>query len=224
MKKTTSLVSAIVLMIAVLNSCPSFGQMKTGSKKTTSVASAAMLRTNMRKLWEDHVTWTRNVILCLVDELPGTDQAVKRLLQNQVDIGNAIKPYYGQDAGNKLTKLLKAHINISADVVNAAEAANTAALNKVNKSWYANADEISEFLCKANPKWALAEMKMMMNDHLKLTTNEAVQRIKKNYDADVIAYDKVHNEILEMSDMLADGIIKQFPEKFKPSTTTKSSK
>lgn len=224
MKKTTSLVSAIVLMIAVLNSCPSFGQMRTGSKKTTSVASAAMLRTNMRKLWEDHVTWTRNVILCLVDELPGTDQAVKRLLQNQVDIGNAIKPYYGQDAGNKLTKLLKAHINISADVVNAAEAANTAALNKVNKSWYANADEISEFLCKANPKWALAEMKMMMNDHLKLTTNEAVQRIKKNYDADVIAYDKVHNEILEMSDMLADGIIKQFPEKFKPSTTTKSSK
>ncbi|HEX9152901.1 MAG TPA: hypothetical protein VF842_12505 [Flavobacterium sp.] len=224
MKKTTSLVSAIVLMIAVLTSCPSFGQMKTGSKKTTSVASAAMLRTNMRKLWEDHVTWTRNVILCLVDELPGTDQAVKRLLQNQVDIGNAIKPYYGEDAGNKLTKLLKAHINISADVVNAAEAGNTDALNKANKSWYSNADEISEFLCKANPKWALAEMKMMMNDHLKLTTNEAVQRIKKNYDADVIAYDKVHNEILEMSDMLADGIIKQFPEKFKPSTTTKSSK
>ncbi|MFV8326459.1 hypothetical protein [Flavobacterium sp. ZS1P14] len=224
MKKTTSLLSAILLMMAVLTSCPSFGQMKMGSKKTVSVASAATLRTNMRKLWEDHVTWTRNVILCLVDELPGTDQAVKRLLQNQVDIGNAIKPYYGEDAGNKLTKLLKAHINISAEVVNAAEAGNTAALNKANKSWYANADEISEFLCKANPKWALADMKMMMNDHLKLTTNEAVQRIKKNYDADVIAYDKVHNEILEMSDMLADGIIKQFPEKFKPRIITKSSK
>ncbi|TDE44525.1 hypothetical protein E0I26_08570 [Flavobacterium rhamnosiphilum] len=178
----------------------------------------------MRKLWEDHVTWTRNVILCLVDELPGTDQAIKRLLQNQVDIGNAIKPFYGEAAGNKLTKLLKEHIIIAADVVNAAEAGNTVALNKANKKWYANADEISEFLCKANPKWALKDMKMMMNDHLKLTTNEAVQRIKKNYDADVIAYDKVHNEILEMSDMLANGIIKQFPEKFKTGGNMKSSR
>lgn len=224
MKTTTKLLSAITLIVAVLTSDPSFGQMKMESKKAVSMTSAVMLKTNMRKLWEDHVTWTRNVILCLVDELPGTDQAVKRLLKNQVDIGNAIKPYYGENAGNKLTKLLKEHITISADVVNAAEAGNTNAFNIANKKWYANADEISEFLCKANPKWALKDMKMMMNDHLKLTTNEAVQRIKKNYDADVIAYDKVHNEILEMSDMLADGIIKQFPEKFKTGGNMKSSK
>ncbi|WP_205728786.1 hypothetical protein [Flavobacterium rhamnosiphilum] len=224
MKKATTFFSVITVMIAVLISSPSFGQMKMESKKTVSTVSAAALKTNMRKLWEDHVTWTRNVILCLVDELPGTDQAIKRLLQNQVDIGNAIKPFYGEAAGNKLTKLLKEHIIIAADVVNAAEAGNTVALNKANKKWYANADEISEFLCKANPKWALKDMKMMMNDHLKLTTNEAVQRIKKNYDADVIAYDKVHNEILEMSDMLANGIIKQFPEKFKTGGNMKSSR
>ncbi|MFV8344021.1 hypothetical protein [Flavobacterium sp. XS2P39] len=215
---------AILLIISVLIFSPSFGQMKMETKKADSKVSAATLRTNMRKLWEDHVTWTRNVIFCLVDELPGTDQAVKRLLQNQVDIGNAIKPYYGEKAGNKLTELLKPHITITAEVVNAAEAGNTAALNIANKKWYANANEISEFLCKANPKWALADMKMMMNTHLKLTTNEAVQRIKKNYDADVIAYDKVHNEILEMSDMLANGIIKQFPEKFKTATNMKSTK
>jgi hypothetical protein len=166
------------------------------------------LKIGMNILWEEHVSWTRNVILCLVDELPGADQAVKRLMQNQADIGNAVKPYYGEEGGNKLTALLKEHIAISADVVKSAKAGNKTALDFANKKWYANADDISSFLSKANPNWTLADVQMMMNDHLKLTTDEAVQRIKKKYDADVLAYDKVHEEILKMSAMLADGIIK----------------
>jgi hypothetical protein len=178
-------------------------------------SAAEELRTNMRKLWEDHVLWTRNVILCLVDELPGANQSVNRLLQNQVDIGDAIKPYYGDAAGEKLTGLLKPHITIAAEVVTAAKKGDNTALDEANKRWHANADEISEFLSSANPNWELTDIKTMMNDHLKLTTDEAIARIQKDYDADIAAYDKVHKEILMMSDMLADGIIKQFPDKFK---------
>lgn len=212
---------ATVIVLFTYPGCSSNDKSNDNALDDTSMVSkpAAELNNNMRKLWEDHVTWTRNVILCIVDQLPGTDQAVKRLLQNQVDIGNAIKPYYGEAAGNSLSELLKAHINISADVVKAAKAGNTTALDEANKRWYANADEISAFLSKANPNWKLTDMKMMMNDHLKLTTDEAVQRIKKDYDADVAAYNKVHDEILKMSDMLADGIIKQFPGKFETSAT-----
>lgn len=215
MKGAIKISATITLLIVAFISSPSYGQMKMTTPKNHSIASATTLKINMRKLWEDHVVWTRNVILCLVDELPGTDQAVKRLLQNQVDIGNAIKPYYGEAAGKKLTELLYPHITIAAEVVKAAKNGNTAALDEANKRWYANADEISSFLSSANPYWPLTDMKMMMNDHLKLTTDEAVQRIKKDYDADIIAYDKVHNEILKMSDMLADGISRQFPKKFK---------
>ncbi len=226
MKKVTSKYSALTLLIVsfiFLYSCSSNEGTKENAKDNKAMVSEMPMAENkshdlkiaMNKLWEDHVTWTRNVILCLVDGVPGADQAVKRLMQNQTDIGNAVKPYYGDDAGNKLTELLKAHIAISADVVKSAKAGNKIALDSANKKWYANADEISAFLSKANPNWALADMQMMMNDHLKLTTDEAVQRIKKDYDADIKAYDKVHDEILKMSAMLSDGIIKQFPEKFK---------
>ncbi len=229
MKNITTIYPALMLLFATVvlplsySSCSSNDGTKETEKESASMVGEMPMTDNkshdlkiaMNKLWEDHVTWTRNVILCLVDGVPGTDQAVKRLMQNQVDIGNAIKPYYGDDAGNKLTELLKAHIAISADVVKSAKAGNKTALDSANKKWYANADEISVFLCQANSNWALADMQMMMNDHLKLTTDEAVQRIKKDYDADIIAYDKVHDEILKMSAMIADGIIKQFPEKFK---------
>lgn len=168
----------------------------------------------MRKLWEDHVTWTRNVIFCLVDKLPGTNQDLGRLMKNQEDIGNAIVPYYGADAGTKLTALLKSHIAESADVVHAAMANDKKALDAANAKWYANADSIATFLSTANPKLGADDMKNMMHNHLKLTTDEAVARIKKDYDADVKAYDAVHNEILEMSDQLAAAIIAQFPDKF----------
>src|ERR1044071_4211265 len=71
----------------------------------------------MRKLWEDHITWTRVFIISAAGDLPDKATATDRLLQNQVDIGDAIKPYYGDAAGNKLTSLLKEHIPTAAEVV-----------------------------------------------------------------------------------------------------------
>ena len=188
--------------------------MKMGDGSVENTSAAFDLKTNMRKLWEDHVQWTRNVIFCIMDDLPGTDQAVTRLLKNQDDIGSAIKPYYGEDAGKKLTDLLHEHITTAADLLKAAKTDNNAAFETANKKWSDNSDSISVFLSGANPNWGLEDMKKMMHDHLSLTTNEAVARKKKDYAGDISAYEKVHEEILMMSDMLVAGIVKQFPEKF----------
>lgn len=212
---TAMLITATIILSGYIGCIPSAKSKKNSNVETSMVSKPAIeLKTNMRKLWEDHVTWTRNVILCLVDDVAGTEQAVKRLYQNQDDIGNSIKPFYGEEAGKKLTDLLHSHISISAEVILAAKAGNAGLLQETNKRWYENSDEISVFLSKANNNWELADMKMMMHNHLKLTSDEAVQRITKEYGADVIAYDQLHFEILKMSDILAEGIIKQFPEKF----------
>jgi len=174
------------------------------------------LRSAMRKLWEDHITWTRVFIISAAADLPDKDAATQRLLQNQVDVGNAIKPYYGDAAGEKLTALLKEHITTAAEVVAAAKAGDTAKMEDANKRWFANADAIAAFLSGANPKnWPSSEMTKMMHDHLNLTTAEVQARLKGDWAADIAAYDKVHEQILRMADMLSDGIINQFPKKFK---------
>lgn len=176
----------------------------------------AALHDSMRKLWEDHIVWTRAFIISAVAGSPDKDAATQRLLQNQVDIGNAIKPFYGNAAGDQLTALLKDHIVIAADVVTAAKANDKPKLDDANKRWFANADQIAAFLSKANPKnWPEADMRTMMHDHLRLTTNEAVARIQGDWAADVKAYDAVHEQILHMADGLSMGIVKQFPDKFK---------
>lgn len=218
MNKTTKIIMLITLLVVVLISSPTFGQTNMGSKEKMMVENADMIKEDMRKLWEDHIVWTRNVIFCLVDGLPGTDYAIKRLLKNQEDIGNVFKPYYGENAGNKITELLYPHITIFPEVIKAAKTGNKIALDKANKRWYENADEISEFLCKLNPKWELADMKLMMHNHLRLTTEEAMTRIKKDYAADVVNYDKIHYEILKMADIFSQNMLKQNLEKIEPNT------
>ncbi len=170
----------------------------------------------MRKLWEDHITWTRMFIVSALADLPDTGDAAGRLLQNQADIGDAIKPFYGEAAGEQLTALLRDHILIAADLVAAAKAGDAAGVEAASARWYANADDIATFLSNANPKnWPLDEMKAMMREHLDLTLQEAVARLTGDWAADIAAYDKIHQQILEMADMLSTGIIRQFPQKFK---------
>ena len=172
----------------------------------------------MRVLWEDHIVWTRQFIVSAATEaenMPDTGPTVDRLLANQTDIGNAIKPFYGEAAGDALTALLREHILTAADIIAAAKAGDSDAVNAAVTAWYANADEIATFLSEANSRnWPLDEMRAHMKSHLDLTLEEAVARLEGRYADDIAAYDKVHADILEMADMLSAGIIAQFPGRF----------
>jgi hypothetical protein len=170
----------------------------------------------MRKLWEDHITWTRLAIVDIAAGAPSTNATVARLLKNQTDIGNAVKPYYGNAAGTKLTALLREHILIAADVLTAAKTANQAGLTSAQQRWTTNANEIAAFLHSANPKqWSLKMLQAMMLTHLELTTREAVAWLSGDWAGSIAAYENVHGEILAMSDMLSSGIEKQFPRRFR---------
>jgi hypothetical protein len=180
--------------------------------------TAAEFHDAMRKLWEDHVFWTRLFIVSkatLPEDLPDLQATTDRLLANQVDIGDAIKPFYGEEAGNQLTQLLHDHIVTAADLVTAAKAADSAAVETASQAWYANADQIAEFLSSANPdNWPLEMTRAMMKDHLDLTLEEATAQLEGRYEDAVEAFDTVNNQILAMADMLSDGIVAQFPDHF----------
>src|SRR5262245_13968082 len=165
-KKSTHSILISLLVIASILSAAFFVRTAEAKPKTDTQA----FHDAMRKLWEDHITWTRLVIVSIANDLPDTDATVQRLLQNQEDIGNAIKPFYGEAAGDQLTDLLTDHILIAAEILQAAKAGDTAAFEDAKARWYANADDIAEFLNAANPKnWPLEEMKAMMREHLDLT-------------------------------------------------------
>ena len=188
----------------------------TTTATATITRSELALRRDMRKLWEDHIVWTRLAIISLTTGAPDTEATVARLLRNQTDIGNAVTPFYGRAAGNKLTAELRRHILIAAEVIAAAKAGDQAALADATARWARNADDIAGVLASVNPRhFKLAVLKAEMRMHLKLMTEEAVARLTGDWAADVAAYDKIHRHILHMSDYLSAGLVKQFPKRFR---------
>lgn len=169
----------------------------------------------MRKLWADHVAYTRLFIVSAAAGSPDTAATTERLLQNQTDIGNAVAEFYGRDAGNKLTALLKDHIVIAASIVTAAKAGDNAKVASENQRWRSNAADIAKFLSGANPKhWPEPAIQSAMFAHLDQTLAEATNQLKGNYAASMKDYDMAMEHILMMADTLSDGIIAQFPSKF----------
>lgn len=173
------------------------------------------LRMNERKLWIDHVLWTRNFIVADMDSLEDKSNVLERLLKNQDDIGNSVKPYYGEEAGDKLSSLLRDHIKLAGQVLDATKSDNKNDFGKYNKLWYENADLIADFLSSANPNYSNEILKDMLHKHLDLILEATTARIKKDWNADIDAYDRGEEHMINFADILIDGIIKQFPEKFK---------
>ena len=201
--RLSRLAGAVLLLSSIV---PAMAAVKT--------SPANDLRISMRRLWEEHITYTRSYIISALADLPDTDSVAARLLQNQDDIGNAIKPYYGPEAGGKLTALLKDHIMIATEVVKAAKAGDKEPLDAAQAKWSANGKAIASFLSGANPNWPKPSLESMLQKHLDLTTGEVVGRLNKDWASDIKSYDEGHAHMLMFADTLTEGIVKQFPKKF----------
>ena len=180
------------------------------AKKTSRLA----YHDEWRKLWEDHITWTRVVIMGILDELPGTNTYVERLLQNYEDMEEALAPYYGDDA-EVLGDLIQDHLVIAAELLTAANNGDTTAFEDARVRWYANAEDIAVQMNTMNPKfWPLEETQQMWVDHLDATLDEATTHLTGDFAGEVAAYDMVHDMALEMADLFSNGVMGQFKDRF----------
>lgn len=172
------------------------------------------LYTAMRGLWDEHMAWTWNAVVAFADDPAALDATLARLLDNQQMIGDAIKPFYGDAAGESLTALLKEHIQDAVPVLTAAKAGDTNAVTAAVDTWYANAEEIGAFLSGANPAWPADDMREMMRGHITQTVAYASDVLGGDFASAITHFDEAQQHMAQMADMLSAGIIAQFPDKF----------
>ena len=193
--------------------------------------TAAQFQDAMRQLWVDHNIWHWAVIASIFADLPNLDAAQARQIQNQVDIGNGIKPFYGEEAGNQVADLLKEHVNLLNKVAVDMKNADTAALENDKAAAYANGEDIAAFLAAANPEnWPLDAAQGLLRGHIDSILLIAQARLdatnagaEGDWEAEIAAFDEAMKMGLMLADVLSQGIIAQFPDKFaeqEPSAAT----
>jgi hypothetical protein len=208
--------ASVIAVLATTGAGESQAARDHGHRTALHTPKAIAFHDRMRALWEAHGAWTHMVIVSFVGNLPNLPAEEQVLLDNQVDIGNAVKPYYGAAASNKLTRLLQEHINGAVTVLQAAKSGDEDALSQAESSWFANGREIADFLHAANPRFLPQRAaRRMMRIHLNQVIEQAVDELKGDYAAGARAFEPYIEHILDMADMISGGIIRQFPGRFR---------
>ena len=183
------------------------------SKQKLSFAQLFLLNA-MRFVWEQHVYWTRMLLLSIAHRLGDQKYVTERLLRNPRDIANIFEEYYGKEIADKIAGLLTEHLQIGAELITALRDKKSEEAEKLTNQWYINADKMADAFAGINPNYDREELRSMLRTHLDLTAKEVAMRLAGNYSADIEIFDEVEREAISMADYFALGIIKQFPEKF----------
>lgn len=191
-----------------------WGQEAPNSNITNNDYKKNQLINHMRMLWEQHVYWTRMVMLSIVEGLADKDAVITKLLENPKDFARVFADYYNEETANGIDKLLTEHLSVGAELITALAKGDFESAKRLVSQWYDNADDIAEGLGNINPYFQTEALREMFYNHLDKTSKEVSDQIAGKYPDSISAFDDIEREALAMADFLSSGIIKQFPNKF----------
>lgn len=174
--------------------------------KCNCIGCTCTINQLVRKLFTEHAVYTKFFIESALYNLPDVDIITKRLLQNQIDIGQSIGKFVGSLQGDKLAKLLTDHILLAASAITASKT-NDKTLDQKIKELFKNSKQVAKFLSNLNPSiLPFNEILKMFNQHNQYVLDITTLNLQKNFKQEYITYDKYYEHMLMMADLITDAL------------------
>ena len=212
MKRQIALLLSTTLALALPGLASAGTEHATGAAASVSLADA---KAAQRDLWIGHVFWVRNVVDARFEGNANEAKvAEQQVVANAKAIAASIEPFYGKAASEKLFTLLAGHWGAISDYLDATRANRKAGQDAAFKQLVANADEIAAFLGGANPNLPVDVLKGLLMAHGSHHVQQIGEFKAKQYDAEAKTWAAMTHHMYVIADALAEGIAKQFPDKF----------
>jgi len=164
------------------------------------------LYSQSKTLWGEHICYTRNAIISLLNGTKDVDAVSTRLLKNQEEIAELLFPYYTRANVEEYTGVLKEHVKLAVDLIKTVKAGDDA--TAATKAWYDNGEAMLTWMENENPYyWSRIVTKPLWNDHLKYTMEEVTKRMKEDWTGDIESFDNNHTCMHKWSELYATGIV-----------------
>lgn len=204
------------LLAALALSLPAIVDANTTPQPAAVPAKIVQTKEALRDLWIGHAFWVRNVVTAqLAGDSARAKAAEQEVVANAQAIAGSIEPFYGKAASDQLFKLLAGHWGAIKDYLIAASANNTTGQSSAEKALAANANEIASFLAGANPNFQEATLRSLLAAHGAHHVQQIQQFKAKRYEDEAKTWAAMKDHLYVISDALATGIAKQFPDKFR---------
>jgi hypothetical protein len=172
------------------------------------------LNNKLRLYWRQYLYWLRSVIVDMVFNVPELEAAQKRLLQTAIDVSATYTEYYNESAGNQFENVFRNNLLITIELVRAIISGNQQAVKEQEQNWINNAGEIGAFYNSINPIWNKEQFQNGLTGLMRSIENLTVLLIQGKYEEAVNSFDQMGVNQLLIINMIFEGIVEQFPERF----------
>jgi hypothetical protein len=186
------------------------------SAVVTASTKAADLRSSLVTLGVEHMTYTDQAVSAALDGTKNAAAVGAALYANGTTIGAAVGSVYGKDAETTFNTVWKLHLDDFVKYAVAGSKGDTAGQKAALADIDANYTKpLAQYLAKANPNLPESALEGALRDHVDMTAKMIDFHIAGDYKSEATELDMANKHIEGLFSTLADGIVKQFPDKFK---------
>jgi hypothetical protein len=168
----------------------------------------------LHRVWTDHAIWTRQYVVAAIDARPELSDTAARWLRCADELGDAFGEFYPRPTARRIAKLLRQHVTVAIDLVDAAWAEDKLRFVDIDDVWANTGMDLVDELCKRNDSWSRDELRAQWDLMREQTTLMLVARIEQNFDRDIDAFDELLTATLRFADHIAAGLVRQFADRF----------